>query len=114
MSPKEQGKLLRAWRKWEAARRQKRLTLMTLAAEVAERAEAKGFAPTSRKIPGSHASMTRWENGAPQSLEGLTVIAEIYGVSIVDLMKDPPPATEDKPDEAAVDAFRAFLASQRT
>lgn len=112
MDKKQQGKLLRAWRHHMSAERNVRITLTALAADVAARAEAKGFAPESRKIPGTHASMTRWELGdSPQSLDGLQIIAEVYGVSILDLMK-PPPTPQQIEDEKAVEEYRRFIAER--
>lgn len=115
MDQKEQGKLLRAWRHHMSDRRGTRITLMSLAGEVAEAAEKLGHKPSSRKIPGSHASMTRWELGdVEQSLQGLQIIADIYGVTMQDLMRAPPTdqAPTAKANDDVVEAFRQFLATR--
>jgi hypothetical protein len=125
MDRKEQGKLLRKWRRWYGEKRGRKLTLMELAGLVSDVAEQKGFDQKSRRIPGSHAAMTRWELGdVDQTLAGLDVLAAIYGVLVTDLMRDPAEAatrTEQPPEppppddgeEKMVEAFRDFLAQRK-
>lgn len=107
MDAKEQGRLLRAWREHIGARRGIRLTLETLAAELSLLAEEEGIPSTSRKVPGTWASLSRWENGvSEQSPTGMRLIAKHYKVDVQDLMGPPPsapthtPATETDSDLA--------------
>lgn len=46
-------------------------------------------------MPRTHASLSRWETGkVEQSLQGLRIIASIYGVATDDLLRAPPSTTE--------------------
>lgn len=112
MDKKEQGRLLRAWRKHVGERQKRKISLMDLAAQVSEAAEKAGIPRQSRRIPGSHASMTRWELGdVEQSMSGLQLIATIYGVSVVSLMSEPPSGSA--PTDDMVTAFQEFLETRK-
>lgn len=118
----EQGAILKAWRKHAGEVRGQRWTQEALAGEIALRAEAKGIPADSRKVPGSHAAVNRWEKGkVDHSLLGLQLIADIYGVGVVDLMQPPPQGAERPAAETAsfaaeedelVTAFRDFVRSR--
>jgi transcriptional regulator with XRE-family HTH domain len=88
----EQGERLRAWRAYVGEQRGRKLTLEEAAELIAIEAERLGIGPTSRKVPRTHASLTRWELGnVSPTIEGLAVIAAAYHVNAFDLMtKDPP------------------------
>lgn len=89
----EQGHRLRAWRQYVGERRGHKLTLVEAAAMIAAVAEKRGIAANARKLPRTHASLTRWELGDVQhSVEGLAVIAEAWDVNAFDLMTKLPPS----------------------
>lgn len=114
MGPKEQGRLLRAWRK------HLELTLEEAAGRILEEAEKQGVPDDARSVPRTYPALIRWEKGAVKShkLHGLQIIADAYGVSLVDLMREPPskqPANEDDTEDAAtIDLFREFLRARKS
>lgn len=120
MDKEEQGRLLKAWREHIGAERKRKLTQTELAAQVALLAEGEGIPSGGRKVPGTWASMSRWENGVnDQSLVGLRLIAKFYDIDVQDLMRPPPtaaprpkPAKVDE-DEALVDAIRSLIKTGR-
>lgn len=103
------GELLRLWRE------SKGWSLETVAHLVELEAGKRGIDPGSKKVPRTHASMSRWETGVVDVKPlGLELIAQAYGVEPDDLRKPPPPAdkaprqTVDVPGEHA-DAVAAFI-----
>jgi hypothetical protein len=117
MNTKDQGQLLRAWRVYVGDRRGRKLSLEAAAQLIADEAEKLNIPFESRKVPRTHASLTRWELGnVEQKVEGLGIIAKAYGINAFDLMTGPPPTlsksvdrTADANEETEVTAFRAFL-----
>ena len=87
----EQGLRLRAWREHTGNLSGERLTLKVVAELIADEADRQSIARTSRMVPRTHASLTRWELGnVQQTIDGLGIIAKVYGVSLIDLMRMPP------------------------
>ena len=95
------GEILKAWR------HRRGLTLEQAAADAVEEAARQGYARDNRTIPGTHASLSRWENDltAPK-LQGLGVLAKVYGAGdAMDLMQMPPPEDAPAKPEAADDVL---------
>jgi transcriptional regulator with XRE-family HTH domain len=109
----DQGAILRLWRE------SKGMSLEQAAFAVEAVARSRGIAAKSKKIPRTHASLSRWETGVVDVKDqGLELLAEVYGVAKEDLRK-PPPAPGEPPkrtvevpaDQAA--AVEAFLEVMR-
>lgn len=103
------GENLRLWR--EAMGK----TLEEAAHAVETLAKARGIARSSKKVPRTHASLSRWETGKVDVKElGLDLLAEAYGIS-PDQLRRPPPKADAPPrrrievDEGQADAVEAFL-----
>jgi transcriptional regulator with XRE-family HTH domain len=91
MGKVELGACLRAWRERVGQNAGYKLTLEAAALMVASEAERAGISSASRKVPRSHASLTRWERGnVSQSVEGLEIIAKVYGIRLRDISEMPP------------------------
>ena len=104
MNKKEQGQLLRQWREHVGDLRGRPLTLMEAAELIADECERQGVSEENRRVPRSHASLTRWELGnVDQKVEGLGIIAKAYGINAFDLMVGPPPVAVARARERAAD-----------
>jgi transcriptional regulator with XRE-family HTH domain len=80
-----QGELLRQWRERVG------LTLEQAADAVDVIALSRGIDKKGRRVPRTHASLSRWETGVVDTKElGLELIAAAYGVSVEDLRRPPP------------------------
>ncbi len=109
----EQGDILRQWRErigWSLER---------AALEVELLANARGIPRNSKKVPRTHASLSRWETGNVEIKSlGLDLLARAYGVS-VDALRNPPPEDDAQPTERLevpadqVEMVKAFLAATR-
>jgi transcriptional regulator with XRE-family HTH domain len=104
-----QGELLRQWRE------RKGMSLEAAAFAVELLARTAGVDAKSKKIPRTHASLSRWETGKVEVKDlGLALLAEAYGVDPEDLRRPPPP--ENRPQVKRVDvpaeheaSVKAFL-----
>lgn len=110
------GEVLRLWR----TRQGKSLEVVAFAVD--QLAKLAGADPKGKKIPRTHASLSRWETGKSEVKEaGLRFLAEVYGVQPGDLRKPPPPEgspptrTIEVPSEQepVVAAFLKALGDQR-
>ena len=90
MSKPELGANLRRQREKVGMDRGSYLTIATAAAMCAQEAERQGIPITgkgSRGYAKTHATLSRWETGIDcPSIRGLTLLADVYGVSMSDLM----------------------------
>lgn len=66
-------------------------SLEEVAFQVDALAKTLGIPRSGKKLPRTHASMSRWETGVSDVKEGgLRLIAMTYGVSVDDLRRPPP------------------------
>lgn len=103
------GDILRQWRE------DRQMSLEALAQAVELLANSRGIPKASKKVPRTHASMSRWETGVVDVKElGLSLIAEVYNVP-TDFLRRPPPERGTPPKrrvevrEDQADAVEAFV-----
>lgn len=93
LTSKEQGSALRSWREWAGDRLGHKLTLEKAAELISGEAERQSISESSRSTPRTHASLTRWElANVKHTIEGLKIIAKVYGISYAELTAGPPEA----------------------
>lgn len=108
-----QAEILRQWRE------RKGMSLETAAFAVEQLAKLRHIDPASKKIPRTHASLSRWETGKVEVKElGLALLAAAYGITEDDIRRPPPAehapptrAVEVREDEA--DLVQAFIEAMR-
>lgn len=109
----KQAEILRQWRE------RKGLSLETAAFAVEQLAKLRHIDPASKKIPRTHASLSRWETGRVEIKElGLELLAAAYGITPEQIRQPPPPenapptrSVEVREDEA--DLVQAFIDAMR-
>lgn len=109
----KQGDILRQWREkigW---------SLEKAALEVELLARERGIPESSKKIPRTHASLSRWETGKVEIKSlGLELLSSAYGVP-VEALRNPPPDNDAPHTERLevpadqVEMVKAFLAATR-
>lgn len=107
------GENLRLWREARG------LTLEEAADKVETLAIARGVPRESKKVPRTHASLSRWETGKVDVKEiGLELIALAYGVTKEQIRRPPPeagspPTRSVEVPEPQADAVAAFLEAMK-
>lgn len=80
------GTILRQWRERNG------LTLEAAATAVEILATTRGIPKSSKKVPRTHASLSRWENGHVEIKRlGLELLAAVYGTTPDAIQRPPPP-----------------------
>jgi transcriptional regulator with XRE-family HTH domain len=95
------------------------LSLETVAFGMEQMAKMRGIKAGSKKIPRTHASLSRWETGKVEIKElGLELYAAVLGITVDQLRRPPPKPNEPRkrtvevPEDQA-DLVSAFLEAMR-